>query len=347
MKNVEPSVPPPHGRVLPVMLFSVLALGFLVVAASDENKVLDLLAHVDWIPLFAAIVGTYGSMCAIAFSYRNLFRVTGHSISFGKLFGITLVCNAFNNILSSGGLSGTAVRCLQLKREGVPRSVTFSVSLAQAMLSNLLMAILCGFVAWPLWKRAMADGFPVGRVVSLGILSLVGLALVQGGGFFVPAFRKALFQTAEGLLGRVSKSWSPAASWGTRMEDINLKLDHSAHLLGRERPALARSFLWNCLDWGCSLFVLGACFKAVGLSLSPTILMMTFAAVFLTTEIGITPSGLGVSEGVVAWVLFRRGISVEHTMAAMLLFRVTYFFLPVLTALVFQLDRVRDGWRRS
>jgi len=347
MKKNEPSVTPSHGRVLPILLFSVLALGFLVVVASDENKVLDLLAHVDWVYLIAAIAGTYGSMCAITFSYRNLFKVTGHAVSFRKLFGITLVCNAFNNVLSSGGLSGTAVRCLQLKRESVPNSVTLAVSLAQGMLSNLLMAILCAFVAFPLWQHAGMDGFPVGRVVCLGILPLIGLALVQGGGFFVPLFRQFLFRAMEGLLDRLGRAWKRAVSWRAGVEGINQKLDQCAQLLGRERPALARSFLWIGLDWGCYLFVLAACFKAVGQPLSPTVLMIAFAVVFLTTEIGITPSGLGVSEGVVAWVLFRRGISVEHTMAAMLLFRVTYFFLPVLTALVFQLDRVRDGWRRS
>jgi uncharacterized membrane protein YbhN (UPF0104 family) len=94
------------------------------------------------------------------------------------------------------------------------------------------------------------------------------------------------------------------------------------------------------------LFVLGACFSAVGQPLNPKLLMMAFAAVFLTTEIGITPSGLGVAEGVVAWVLYRRGIAAEHTLAAMLLFRITYFALPIAAAIVFQLDRVREGLSR-
>jgi uncharacterized protein (TIRG00374 family) len=327
-------------------LFGLLVLGFVVVLASDEKEVLDHLLHAEGLPLAAAVLGTCGSMCAIALSYRNLFVVTGHPIPFRRLFGITLVCNAFNNILSSGGLSGTAVRCLLLKREGVPNTVTLPVSLALGMLSNILMAGICAFVVLPLWKPAMEQGFPVGRVVSLGIFSLMGLALVQAGGFFMPKFRRLLMRSVDGLLDRLARRWKIAVNWRVRVDEINRKLDRSAHLLGGKRSALIRSFLWIGLDWACYLFVLGACFAAVGQPMSPKLLMMAFAAVFLTTEIGFTPSGLGVAEGVVAWMLFRRGIAVEHSLAAMLLFRVTYFALPVVTAMVFQLDRVREGLRR-
>jgi hypothetical protein len=343
MKPSLPSATPSRGKTLALLLFGLLLLGFVVVVSSDEKKVLSLLYNARGGALALAMLGAAGSMLAMTFSYRNLFQAVHHRVPFRKMFGVTLVCNAFNIVLSSGGVSGTTVRCLLLKREGVPNSVTLPISLTQAMVSNLVLVCLCAGMVSPLWHPVMETGFPVGRVVSAGILVLISLALLQAGGIFFPGFRKMIFQTAEGILEKFSHGRGRMEHWSTRLKEINLKLDDCVRLLGNRWDAIARSFLWLCADWGFYILTLGACFAGVGIYLEPGQLMVTFAAVFLTTEISVTPSGLGVSEGLVAWVLVRRGIPLEHALAGMLLFRAVYFFIPVVVALISHLDLMYEG----
>lgn len=331
--------PGARGKAAAWLLFGILLLVVIVIAAADEKQVMAILWKAHDGPLTLAVLATLGSLGAVTLSYVNLFAAVRHRVGFRRMFGVNLVSNAFNVVVSSGGVSGGAVRAFLMKRLGVPIPVTVAVSFVQAMLSNVVMALLCVGLVAPLWKPALETGFPVGRVVSAGIVALLALAAAQAGGLFLPRLRESAFAGVEALLGRWARG-GPAGRAVAALRRTNEKFDRCAKLLGGRWDALGWSFLCLTLDWSFYLAALWACFNAVKVSLEPVQLLTVFAAVFLTTEISVTPSGLGVSEGLVAWVLQRRGIPLEQALAAMLLFRAVYFFLPVMLALVSHLELI-------
>ncbi len=342
MSKHAPS-PPAHKSFLPLLLFGVLVLGLVVVGGADERRVMELLSQAQLGPLLAAVLATGGSMLAMSFSFRSLYGAARHPLPFRRVFWVTMVCNAFNVILSTGGLSGTAVRSLLLKRNGVPHSVSLPVSMVQALLSNLVMVALCALVALPLSRPAKDGGFPVGHVILAALGLLLVWTCLMASAFFVSGIRDWGHRSAQGLLRR----WKRMAWMGKRLEVIHRNLESCAGLLGREKGALGFALLCLFADWGCYATALGACFAAVGIPLGLTKLLITFSVVFLTTELSVTPSGLGITEGILAYVLTHRGIPLEPALAAILLFRAVYFVLPVAVAAAFQLDMIREGWDKS
>jgi uncharacterized membrane protein YbhN (UPF0104 family) len=62
----------------------------------------------------------------------------------------------------------------------------------------------------------------------------------------------------------------------------------------------------------------------------------------LTSTINPIPAGLGVSESALAFVFSLLGVGLEQTMVAALLFRFTFFILPMAVSTALYLDTMRQ-----
>ena len=84
-----------------------------------------------------------------------------------------------------------------------------------------------------------------------------------------------------------------------------------------------------------------ACFLAVGVHLSWGYLLVGFALAFLSTTINILPGGLGVMEGLLTITYAHFGIPAEKAIVAALLFRFSYFLIPLAISSILYLETLK------
>ena len=115
------------------------------------------------------MLATVGSYLTMAWSYQGIARAAGLPVPFGEMCRITLVANTANYLLSTGGLSGFALRMYLFARRGIPAGSAVLISLVQTLLTNLILLV---FVVW-------------GFVLLLLSHNLVGRDLIAAGGLLV------------------------------------------------------------------------------------------------------------------------------------------------------------------
>jgi hypothetical protein len=92
--------------------------------------------------------------------------------------------------------------------------------------------------------------------------------------------------------------------------------------------------LYIVLDWISTLLVLYTAFVAIGHPIAISPLIAGFAVGMFCSIASLVPGGLGVLEGSMAAVFAGFGIPLEHAVVAILIFRSTYYGLPLLASIV-------------
>ena len=91
---------------------------------------------------------------------------------------------------------------------------------------------------------------------------------------------------------------------------------------------LTSAIVYVCADWFFTIMVLYFAFRAVGVFLSPGVLVAGFAVGMVTTLIPILPSGLGAMELAMTAVFSQMGIDWDAALMATLIYRVVYYVIP-------------------
>ena len=138
----------------------------------------------------------------MAWSYQGIARVAGYTLPFGEMCRITLVANTANYLLSTGGLSGFALRMYLFARRGIPAGSAVLISLVQTLLTNLVLLV---FVMWGFALLLLSHNL-VGRdLVAAGAL-LIGFGLAVIATCLVllrRTWRRGLLFRATRLLDRI------------------------------------------------------------------------------------------------------------------------------------------------
>jgi uncharacterized protein (TIRG00374 family) len=104
-----------------------------------------------------------------------------------------------------------------------------------------------------------------------------------------------------------------------------------AHLraLGADRRRLAWICTWSMANWIFDAAALWLCVRAFGFSLGYIELIVAFGLAAVLAAIPITPSGLGVVEGVLVPTLVAFGCPTPAAVLGVLGWRVVNFWLPI------------------
>jgi len=260
-------------------------------------------------------------------------------------------------------LSYASMACLQreLLRAGdarcrLPRVllITFASNSVQSALP-----VGAGFAAlyqFGQYQLLGADEVLAGWVVlaTAGVL-FVSVASLAGIGLAMAASTGNAFDLVEAIIGVIIVAMLASIVWVERATISQLLVRATAgaerllrrppgqvsgpvaHALERMRavaPTKAewlRALGWGCLTWladcGCWMFA----FLAVGASVPWQGLLLAYCAGQLAATLPITPGGLGVVEGTltIALVYFVPGANGPGTVAAVLLYRVISFWVPL------------------
>ncbi len=160
---------------------------------------------------------------------------------------------------------------------------------------------------------------------------------------FRRGFMRLLIKMGTWVSRRIFKKRpNPLHLWATRR-----KVEGSVKYLHQGWGRLGQVFFWVSMDCFFTILILFFCFQAAGVDLTFGLALVAFAVMFLTSTANVVPAGLGVSEGSLVGVFSVLGIDINHTLVAALLFRVIFFFVPLLVSTVMYLDTMRTLWKKQ
>jgi uncharacterized protein (TIRG00374 family) len=96
------------------------------------------------------------------------------------------------------------------------------------------------------------------------------------------------------------------------------------------------SFIFSVTDWTFSIATMGAGFYALGFDISIGVLITGFIVGMFVGILSFVPGGIGVQEFTSAAVFVWMGVPFEVAVLASVLFRLFYYFIPLLFVLAYE-----------
>jgi uncharacterized protein (TIRG00374 family) len=337
----------PRTRVHALSWALVLGVAALVAlfVFSDARKLGDTLATLDWRLLLVPLTCGLASYAIMAKSYQDIARAAGAEVPFWEMLKITCVANTVNYLVSTGGLSGFAVRMYFFIRLAIPSGTAVIISLVQTFITNtvLLLFVVTGFAY--LLRVHELHGY---ALVTIAVLLLV-FVLAAGVAVLLLLHRelrrRTLFVLAEAahwVLHRFAPRHKPARVRIWRFQrNLNRGIEF---LLARKRRMIGPT-LWIVLDWWVTLLILYAAFRAIHYPIPMTFVVVGFAVGIVLSLVSFVPGGLGVMEGSMAAIFASLSVPFETAVIAALIFRVSYYLVPMVISVFFFRGMLLQGAR--
>lgn len=318
---------------LAVLLGCAAFLGMF--AFADLREMWRVLAQADGFLLLLSFLCGVLAYAAMARSYQGIAAAAGAAISFWEMFKVTIVASTVNYVVSTGGISGFAVRIFFFTRRGVASSTAVLISLAQTFLTNLTLLgfVLLGFAylfrAQSLSGSAIVvSGLLLGLFIAVGILCAVLL-------FNARLRRRTLFylaQTTHWVLHRLVPHRTPPRTHIWRYQfNLNRGI---AFLVARKREMIV-PFAYILLDWVFTILILYTAFLAVHHPVRLSFVIIGFAVGMVLSYVSLIPGGLGIMEGSMAAIFAGLGVPFETAVVGVLVYRLSYYVMPLVVSVFF------------
>jgi len=302
---------------------------------ADTRTLLRTISSIEPALLILPIAAMMASYVAMARSYQGIARAARVPFGFWEMLKITFVANSMNYIVATGGLSGFAARLYFFTRRGISGGTATTISLAQGFITNvsLLFVVLIGF-GYLFAAHRLSEGALIATTILLGIcFALAGLAVVL---LVAREFRRrAIFvsaQWADRFMHRFLPRFKPARTQIWRFQrNLNRGIDF---LLARKFEMMAPT-VWILFDWVFTIGILYAAFLCVHYWIPLSVLIIGFALGLTLSFISIIPGGLGLMEGSMTAVFTSMSVPFETAVVAVLIFRVAFYVVPLVTSLFF------------
>lgn len=313
---------------------AAVALGLLAwVVGSNYAEVRAAAADLSWGWAGAALLCALASHAMGGLALSAVLTLLGHPLGAPTVLGISLVSTTANYVVSTGGVSGFALKAHLLHKRLVPIATTI---VASALTSVILYAVLAAILVQGLISLAFKlQGSRVGLIE--GVAGLFVLILAAGGlivlfldGRLRNKATRRVFHWTNQAAFRLSSKQIPAENFMA----FEKQMAHGLARIRHEHGRLTLAVLFTCLDWGFAMISLWLCFKAVGDPLPLGPLSAVFAVGQGATLIPILPGGLGAAEGSTAAVLVALGYDGGRAVVAALLYRAAYYIAPSLLSVL-------------
>ncbi|HZP43485.1 MAG TPA: flippase-like domain-containing protein [Candidatus Binatia bacterium] len=329
----DSSAAPRHRLLLLIALAGGIVLLALPVVLSDGRKLLAIVAQIRAPLLVLPVAFMIASYVAMSRSYQGIADAAQCRLPFRDWIRITFVSNTVNYLVTSAGLSGFAVRMYLLGQQGVPSGRAVLISLVQTFLTNftLFFFILIGFATLVLGHRLPPAALAAagGAVVVFTALLAWCIVLI----YHRQLRRRTLFLLADAghrILRRVVPRWTPRR---VRLWRFQHNLNEGLEFLFARKDRIVAPAAWIFLDWFFMMGILWAAFHAVNCPVSPGLIVIGFAVGIALSLVPLVPGGLGIMDVSMTGVFVSFGVPLEHATLAVLIFRVAYYVLPLLTSL--------------
>ena len=305
----------PLARVLLSWLLGLLGMAAVIVVALQFGSLLEMLelarsARPVW--LLLALLAQAATYLAEALIWRQSLRRSGHPRPLRALVPLGIAKLFTDQVIPSGGVSGTMLIIAGLIRRRVPAEITMA-------------AMLVGLVSY----YAAYVAVVLASIVILWLHGRASLLILIGGALFVaitvaiPTAILALKRWGgRGPVARLSEMLG-AARLSRALAEAPTDLLRSPVLLLQTAGLQATIFV---LD-GLTLWLV---LMSVGCQPGLWVPFVSFTIASMAATIGPVPLGLGSFEAGSVGMLGFLGVSVEAALAGTLLLRGLTFWLPML-----------------
>jgi glycosyltransferase 2 family protein len=312
-----------------------IGLVALPIVLADGRELLRTAAGIHPLGLTAALLLTLLSYAAMSRSYQGIAQAAGFELRFRDWLRITFVSNTVNYLVTSAGLSGFAVRMYLLAQQGVQPGRAVLISLVQTALTNftLLLFIMLGFATLVLRYQLSAWALGASSAAVFAFAGVLVFAVVLV--YHRRLRRRTLLFAADALhriLRRVVPRWTPRR---VRLWRFQHNLNEGLEFLFSRKDKMLAPAWWILLDWVLTMAILWAAFRSVSYPISPGLVIIGFAVGVCLSLVSLVPGGLGVMESSMTAVFVSLGVPLEPSVVAVLIFRVSYYVLPLLISLFF------------
>lgn len=236
-----------------------------------------------------------------------------------------LAGNALSRALPGGAATGGPLQLQMLTRAGFDAATTTTALTAIGFLSTATLFVLPVVAIIPMLLGLAVDS----RLLRGAILgAAIGLFLIAGGSVLLASDRvvRGVGTTIDWFVRQYRKlrhQAAPKESMADRVVDArNFVRDALSSSWKRALPAALGNQLFDFLALYASLL-------AVGSYPDPTLVLLAYVAGAALAMVPITPGGLGFVEAGLTGVLALAGVSPDHAVLAVLLYRLFSYWVPL------------------
>lgn len=301
------------------LLTLALVIEYLVLPQlAGTHHWLSLLANANWWWVAAALGAELASLVAFSLATRVLLPAEQRP-GLWRLWRIDLAGIAVSHAVPAGAAAGTALGYRLLHRSGVdPGAATFA-KLGQGAVSVLvLQALLLSSLAIAIPLHGSSPLYLTAALIGAGLAAAVAALTI-------------LLIRAENVLARVAGTVTArlprlTSDSGTRLVQ---RVAAEIRAVARRPRRFAASVAWSAANWLLDALALWCAVAAFGHLLGYDGVLVPFCLANTASWIPLTPSGLGIVEGVIIPSLIGfatpRGIAVLGTTT----WRLINFWLPI------------------
>jgi uncharacterized protein (TIRG00374 family) len=317
--GLEKWIPWTGRRIVELLIIGLIVEYLLLPQLAGTHHWLHLIATVNWWWVAAGLGFELASLVAFTLATRVLLPDDGSRPGLLRLWQMDLASIALSHAVPGGAAAGTALGYRLLHRSGVdPGAATFA-KLGQGAISALvLQAFLLSSVAIaiplhgnsPLYLTACVSGGAL-------VLALAGLTIG------LLRYEAGVARAAAAITARLPKL---SAESGSRLvERIAAEIRAIAH-----RPKVfAVAAAWSAGNWVFDALALWCSVAAFGHYLGYDGLLVPFCLANTAAWIPLTPSGLGIVEGVIVPVLVGFSTPPGIALLGTTTWRLLNFWLPI------------------
>ncbi len=315
--RVAPALPGKASRLRSLLFWAVGLVGFLAVILvvlhfGSLQKMVELVrsARPGW--LLVALLVQAATYVSAACVWGRALQRAGHSLPLKTLIPLGIAKVFTDQVLPSGGISGTMLVVRGLIRRHVPAEIAMAAMLAGLVSYDGAYLIVVLASASVLWLQHRMN-LPL--IVGVAIFVVVTVA--------VPTAVLGLKRWGK----RKPIAWLSKCLGSTALlQDLT---DAPTHLL-RSARLLLQTLALQLVIFVLDAFTLWLAFNAIGEAPALWVVFVSFIIASMVATIGPIPVGLGTFEATSVGMLSLLGVSVEAALAGTLLLRGLTFWLPML-----------------
>jgi uncharacterized protein (TIRG00374 family) len=319
----------------------VVVYAWLVATTGDGGDLALLLKSAHPAALFLPLVATGLSYVTMALSYQGIATAAGCRISSLDMFRITFVANTANYVLPTGGLSGFALRMVMLNKKGVTAGRAVLISFTQTLLTNLMLMVFIVYGLIHLMVTGQLTGasvWLVSVVVSgLTVFLLACLLLV-----YRKRLRATILDRVTDLILRLLERFRKFDRYERRVLKFFLHIDEGMEFFASRPRAMIAPLIWIFLDWVFTVAVLYAAFVSIGSAVTFSQVLIAFSVGIVFAVMSFVPGGVGVLEVALTGMFDSAGVPREESVLAILIFRISFYVIPVILALLVARSAFRE-----
>ena len=324
------------------ILVGVLILAFLI-GFSDLNRLLEIAGHIRLRWVLASLLSSLGALGMASCSFLLILRAEIKNIGKGEVFKIGYASFAFNHLFSSWGISGYAVRGYLL--------FSSRVSYAETLLFTLIHAVIHYVALFILYLTAVLFFLPslppgIGKAAVTVQLVVFFLILLYAFRFFRSrTARERWVKAISYVLNRFS-SFLGKGAFASRegMTSFIEILEKGISSLSSKKKRLLPPFFTELPAVGFGYLALYTAFRACGYDMDAGVLVSGYIIGSFWIAFFFLPGRLGVLEGSVSGVYALFGVPVEIAIAALVVYRISYYLFPFLLAFLFLPSLMRKAF---